>query len=206
MVLVFRDITAQQKVEEELLKAEKLESIGVLAGGIAHDFNNLLTAIMGNVALAKMDADPDDKRSVYLTQAEKASLRAADLTRQLLTFSKGGAPIKKTASIKDLIQDSSTFALRGSNVRCEYSMPEEIWPADVDEGQISQVIQNLALNADQAMPAGGIIHIDVENEQLAADSGLPLQEGRYLKISIVDQGVGIQAAHLRQIFDSSIGQ
>ena len=201
VVLVFRDITAEEKMEEELLRSEKLESVGLLAGGIAHDFNNLLTGIIGNVALAKMDADPDGSISASLVEAEKACQRAADLTRQLLTFSKGGAPIKRAASIGDLITESATFALRGSNVRSDITIANDLWTADIDEGQISQVIQNLTLNADQAMPDGGILKVAVENAPLRVDTALPLPAGNYVRITVSDSGVGISAEHLVQIFD-----
>ena len=201
VVLVFRDVTAKEKMEEELLKSEKLESVGLLAGGIAHDFNNLLTGIMGNVALAKMDADPDSSIAGSLAEAEKACQRAADLTRQLLTFSKGGAPIKRAASIGDLITESATFALRGSNVRSDITIAENVWTTEIDEGQISQVIQNLTLNGDQAMPDGGILRIAVENTPLRLDTTLPLPAGNYVKIAVSDSGVGISTEHLVQIFD-----
>ncbi len=149
---ICRDVTERKRAEEELLKIEKLESIGVLAGGIAHDFNNILTAFLGNIALAKMSAQPGDIISRRLEEAEKAVARAQNLTQQLLTFSKGGAPIKKTASVSELVIDSCEFAARGSNVRCEFSVPPDIYPVEVDEGQISQVISNLVINAEHAMP------------------------------------------------------
>jgi PAS domain S-box-containing protein len=151
------DITERRKMEEELLRAQKLESIGLLAGGIAHDFNNILMAILGNISLASMEAPLNSRIIERLTAAEKASLQAKDLTQQLLTFSKGGAPIKSTASVADLIRDSADFALRGSNVRCEVIIPDDLWPIEVDQGQMNQVINNLIINADEAMPDGGII-------------------------------------------------
>ena len=201
VVLVFRDITAQEQMESEMLRAEKLESIGVLAGGIAHDFNNLLTGIMGNISLAKLDADTHTKLLGPLEEAEKASRRAADLTQQLLTFSKGGAPLLMAASIAQLIEDSVTFALRGSNVRCEFSIPKDMWATEVDEGQISQVLQNLALNADQAMPEGGLLRVAVENVQLGPRDDVSVPEGRYLKLTICDQGPGIPPEIIPKIFD-----
>ncbi|MGR3220443.1 MAG: c-type heme family protein, partial [Candidatus Anammoxibacter sp.] len=163
VVMVFRDITEKQKKEDEVLRAQKLDSIGVLAGGIAHDFNNMLTAIMGNLSLAMIYASNNDKVHGMLLKVEKASLRTAELVQQLLVFSKGGAPIKNTASVRELIKETSDFALKGSNVRCEYDIPEDILPIDADEGQISQVINNLIINADQAMPDGGIIKVQAEN-------------------------------------------
>ena len=195
------DLTAHKMLEKEFAKIEKLESIGVLAGGIAHDFNNLLAAILGNLYLAKRYANPADKVFEKLTDIEEASLRARDLTLQLLTFSKGGAPIKKTAAIADLIKASTRFVLRGSNVRCEYLLPPELWPVEVDRGQFSQVLHNLVINADQAMPDGGIITISAQNVLITAQEMLPLKAGRYVKLSIADQGLGIKAEHLSKIFD-----
>lgn len=200
VVLVFRDITEQKKMEEELLKASKLDSVGLLAGGIAHDFNNILTAILGNISLAKMDKNLDEIFE-RITQAEKACLRVRDLTQQLLTFSKGGAPVKRVASIAELIRDSAIFALRGSNVRCDFSMPADLWPVEVDEGQISQVINNLVINAQQAMPAGGGIQVRCENIRVERGLALPLEKGEYVKISIEDHGVGIPKEYLQKIFD-----
>ena len=201
VVLVFRDITEKRNMEEALLKADALESLGVLAGGIAHDFNNILMAIMGNITLAKMYAKPGDKIFERLKEAENASLRAKDLTQQLLTFSRGGAPIKKTAFISKLLEDTVTFALSGSNVRCEFSISGDLWPVEVDEGQISQVINNLVINADHAMPRGGIIKVSAENIAVDVEQGLPLKEGNYIKISVEDQGIGIPEEHLQKIFD-----
>ena len=203
VVLVFRDITERRKMEEELLKADKLEAIGILAGGIAHDFNNILTAIMGNIMLAKIYAKPGDKIHEKLIDAEKASLRAKDLTQQLLTFSRGGAPIKKTVFISKLLEDTTLFALTGSNVRSEFFITGDLWPVEVDEGQVSQVINNLIINAGHAMPKGGIIKVRAENIVLDVDAkqGLPLKEGKYIKISVEDQGIGISKEHLKQIFD-----
>ena len=131
-----------------------------------------------------------------LTAAEKASLRARDLTRQLLTFAKGGAPVKKTASIAELIKDSASFALRGSHARCKFSVPDDLWPVEIDEGQVSQVVNNLVINADQAMPEGGTIRVGAENMTVGAEHVLPLKDGKYVRISIEDQGIGIPEDHL----------
>jgi len=204
VVLVFRDVTEKLKVERESLVAGKLESVGILAGGIAHDFNNILTAILGNLSLAKRGVDPEDKLFRRLSEAESATLRATGLTQQLLTFSKGGEPVKKSSAIGALLPEWAGFALRGGKVHCDYALPADLWAVEIDEGQISQVVHNLVLNAQQAMPEGGVVTISGENLLLSGPSGrprLPLKEGRYVKIAIRDQGVGIAPEHLAKIFD-----
>ena len=199
-----QDITERKHMEDELLKAKKLESVGILAGGIAHDFNNLLTAILGNVSLAKTMLSPEDDVFERLTEAEKASYRAQKLTQQLLTFSKGGAPIKQIENISEIVRETMIFSLRGSNVRCEFDLPEDLWLVDVDKGQFSQVIQNLTINAYQAMPEGGTIEVRGENltNQKHENKYLPtLPEGNYIKLTIEDHGIGISKDHLQKIFD-----
>lgn len=199
-VLVFRDITEKKQVEERLLKAEKIESLGILAGGIAHDFNNLLSAIMGNIDLAAMELAPGDEALESLSRAEKAVVRAADLTQQLLTFSKGGAPIKKAASITELLRDSADFVLRGSNTRCQFDLPEDLWKVEIDPGQICQVINNVLLNAVHAMPDGGEIHLVGRNTIIENDQP-ELKGGRYVTVTIQDTGIGIPKEHLQKIFE-----
>ncbi|MBU7016893.1 MAG: PAS domain S-box protein [Theionarchaea archaeon] len=199
VVLVFRDVTEKRKREQELLRTQKLESLGNLAGGIAHDFNNILTGIMNNAALARIYTT-DNRAGARLTKIEKASMQARNLTQQLLTFSKGGSPIKKTTSLNKVIRDSTSFALRGSNVRCHFYISDELSPADIDEGQISQVINNLIMNADEAMPEGGVIQVRAENVVVGEESFF-LQKGTYTRISIEDQGVGIPEKYLSRIFD-----
>ncbi|HDH97226.1 MAG TPA: PAS domain S-box protein, partial [Proteobacteria bacterium] len=194
---VAQDITGRK----ELIRIEKLESLGMLAGGIAHDFNNLLMGIMGNISLAKVHAELGSEVFKRLTEAEKAAAQARNLTQQLLTFSRGGVPVKKTISLAELIEEAADFSLRGSNVRCEFSLPDDLWSIEADEGQISQVIQNIVLNADQAMPEGGTIRIAAENMEVGSELGLPLEPGRYVRISIADHGIGIPPEHLRKIFD-----
>ncbi|HTP66071.1 MAG TPA: ATP-binding protein [Geobacteraceae bacterium] len=190
----------KQRIEEELFRTRHLESLGILAGGIAHDFNNLLTAILGNTSLAKMLTDPGNKVYARLEEVEKASFRARDLTQQLLTFSKGGAPIKKVTSIADVICDSTRFALRGSRSRYRFGIMEGLWPVEADEGQISQVISNIAINADQAMPGGGEVTVTVENMALGRGQIVSLQPGRYIRITLTDNSTGIAAEHLPKIF------
>lgn len=195
-----KDITDRKKMEQELLQVKKLESIGILAGGIAHDFNNLLTAILGNISLAKMYVM---EKEVYnnLIEIEKASLRAKDLTQQLLTFSRGGIPIKKTSNIAALLRDSTDFALHGSNVKCDFFISPDLWLTDVDEEKIKQVINNLIINSIQAMPDGGIIQVKADNVTIGQDSVLPLKSGYYVKLSFKDTGDGILEEHLQKIFD-----
>ena len=195
-----RDISVRKKMEEDMARSEKLDSIGVLAGGIAHDFNNLLTAIFGNITLAKMYANREGEVYKRLEESEKAALRAKDLTQQLLTYSKGGAPVKKTISIGDLATESACFALRGSNVKCEFSFPDDLWPVEADEGQLSQAVNNLIINAAHAMPEGGAIQVYGAN--VSGDrNGLPPMKGNHVLISIMDHGIGIPQEHLSKIFD-----
>jgi signal transduction histidine kinase/CheY-like chemotaxis protein len=201
VVLVFRDITGQQRIEKELLKMEKMTSLGVLAGGIAHDFNNFLTGIIGNLSLAKLDVQPGNPVSRALDEMEKAAVRAKDLTQQLLTFSKGGEPVRHTTNIGELFRESAQFALRGSNVSCRFSIDEELLPADVDDGQIAQVVHNLIINADQAMPNGGTVLIQGTNVTLPPDNPYALEPGDHIQLSIQDEGIGIHPKHLKKIFD-----
>ena len=202
VVLVFRDVTQEKKREEELLKIRKLESVGVLAGGIAHDFNNILTAILGNINLADTYIEKENEAHLLLKEAEKASIRAKNLTQQLLTFSKGGDPVRETASIKQVITDSADFVLHGGNVRCRYALPEDLWLVDIDTGQMSQVIQNLVINARHAMPEGGEIKISCENiADITTETGLSLPVEKYIKITIADYGGGIPEKYLDKIFD-----
>ncbi len=202
VVIVFRDITEQIKTERELLKVTKLESIGVLAGGIAHDFNNILAAILGNINLALFDTDLKDKTLHLLREAEKASLRAQDLTQQLLTFAKGGEPVKEVSSLESVIKDSADFILYGEKVACRYDFQEDLWMVDIDKGQISQVIQNIVLNASHAMPEGGIVTIACENLASVGRDVLPYaKDGKFVKISIQDNGIGIPENVVGKIFD-----
>src|SRR5947208_2242795 len=204
VVLVFRDITERQRNEAERRKAETLEQLGLLAGGIAHDFNNLLTAIIGNISLASLLLPPNDEMGTRLNDAKNASMRARDLAQQLLTFARGGAPIKKTASIGKLIQDTVSFSLRGSHSRSEFLFGADLWPAEIDPGQISQVIANLVVNADQAMPNGGTLRVSCDNLSYDSDTSpavTDLTPGDYIRIAIRDEGVGISEDCIKRIFD-----
>ena len=195
------DLTERKKAEKELIKVQKLESTGILAGGIAHDFNNMLTGILGNISLAKMYIKTDYQALDKLNDAEKASIRAQDLTKQLLTFSKGGEPVRKPTIITQLLKDSTSFALTGSNVKCDFFIVDDLWPVMIDEGQINQVLQNVVKNADQAMPHGGKITMQAENKIISKKDVVSLNEGRYVKITIKDKGIGIPEKDISKIFD-----
>lgn len=197
---VFHDITDKLRIEEELRRTQKLEAVGLLAGGIAHDFNNLLTGIIGNILLAKLQS-PSEKLSQLLQNTEKASHRAQELTRQLLTLAKGGAPVKETASVVEIIKEVTTFVLSGSNTNWQMDIEGEILPVEVDTGQFSQVLQNLIINSDQAMPDGGVIAVKTTNCVLDDHQAIPLPAGKYVKIEIRDQGIGIAREYLSRIFD-----
>ncbi|MEE9615333.1 MAG: PAS domain S-box protein [Thermodesulfobacteriota bacterium] len=197
----YEDITELKAAEKEALRAQKLESLGVLAGGIAHDFNNLLVGILGNINLAKHRLEPEDRIYKRIVEAEKASLYATELTQQLLTFSKGGEPVKETILIGDLVEESVRFALRGSNVNYDCTASEGLSSIEADKGQISQAMNNLVINANQAMPGGGTIKVRTENVTVDTKDNLPLKEGKYVKISIEDGGAGISTEDLPRIFD-----
>ncbi len=196
---IVRDISGRKNMEKELRKVDRLESLGILAGGIAHDFNNLLTGILGNVSLAQIKEGEDT--SDLLEDAKQASIQAKNLTQQLLTFAKGGEPIKGEVSIENIIKVSSGFTLHGSNVKCFYDFSPDLWKVEVDKGQMSQVADNLVINAKQAMPSGGKIRIKTANIILKKDSSIPLPEGKYVKITFSDEGMGIPKTHLSKIFD-----
>ncbi len=201
LIFAVRDIEQRRQLEADLARIERLESLGVLAGGIAHDFNNILTAISTNISMAQMFGNPDEETSKMLIDAETAATRARTLTQQLLTFSKGGLPVKKPISLSRLLVETTEFTLSGSNVICRYDIPEDLLAVEADEGQISQMIQNLIINADQAMPEGGTIRIRAKNlMEQDGDSAL-VRKGNHVRISIVDQGTGIPAKHLNRIFD-----
>ena len=201
VVLVFRDITERLHMEEELLKAQKLESIGTLAGGIAHDYNNLLTAILANISLMKLYVDESTKLYQRIAKAERATLNARDLTQQLLTFSRGGAPLKKPVRIEHTVKNSVDLALRGTKTRSVFTFSDALDPVFADEDQIGQAINNITINADQAMPDGGIILISGENLAVIPKDNLPLEQGAYVRISIQDKGTGIDSGNLPKIFD-----
>ncbi len=197
-----QDITERKKLEERLRQSQKLEAIGTLAGGIAHDFNNLLQGVFGYISLAKLNAANKNKSIAALEQAEKALHMSVNLTTQLLTFSKGGKPVKKKISLQSVIENSVKFALSGLSADYQIKLDADLWHVEADEGQIGQVIQNIVFNADQAMPMGGNIVIAAKNV-LAPKKGNPElpEEGKYVEISIQDHGIGISEEYLPKIFD-----
>jgi two-component system cell cycle sensor histidine kinase/response regulator CckA len=198
----FRDVTERRKLEEQLRQAQKMEAIGTLAGGIAHDFNNLLQGVFGYISLARLKRDDRDKSMDALEEAEKALHMSVKLTNQLLTFSKGGKPVKRLIDLRPVIENSTKFSLSGSRSDYRIVDDDDLWQAEADEGQISQVIQNIVLNADQAMPEGGRLEITARNVHVPGNN-LPqgLQEGKYVEIAIKDSGIGIREQYLEKVFD-----
>ncbi len=202
VVATVTDITEKLRNERELQKVSQLESLGLLAGGIAHDFNNLLSGIFGNISLARMQISPTSKVSKYLEKAEAALQRSTALTRQLLTFAKGGEPLRQVVDLGRLVAESSEFAVHGSNVKLEIKKSPDLWPVFADAGQIGQVISNLVINADQAMPEGGVITIAMTNLESSENSESDRDDlTRYVRITVADQGEGISPENLVKIFD-----
>jgi PAS domain S-box-containing protein len=213
---VLRDVTEKQRTDEELLKAVKLESVGVLAGGIAHDFNNLLTAILGSVSLARLKLERGEDVAGILDEVQRAAIRARDLTQKLLTFSRGGAPVKKRIDLGPLLRESAEFALSGSRVKPDVRVPEDLEMVECDRTQMGQVVHNLVANAAQAMEEGGVVELgacnvrvsDSRASQRAADGAsppegerLPIPSGRYVRFSVSDGGPGIPEAIADRVFD-----
>jgi len=203
-----QEITEQRKaeanrieLERQMLTVQKLESLGVLAGGIAHDFNNLLSGILGNLSMMRIGLSPDSPMLDRIERCEKAVQRATGLTCQLLTFSRGGDPVKKPVEPRHVIRDAVTFALHGSNVAHETHISDDLWCLEADEGQIGQVLQNLLINAHQSMPNGGTVRVEACNRVLSAGDVTGLDPGNYLLITVTDQGTGIAPEHLARIFD-----
>jgi len=195
------DITVRRRLETEMLRSSKLEAVGILAGGIAHDFNNILTVVLGNVTLAEMDTAADTTVHRMLHDAKRATLRARDLTQQLLTFAKGGDPVRSAIALPELLRESAEFSMHGAKSRCEFALSPDLWPANADKGQLGQVVQNLVINAVQAMPQGGVVRIEAANCTLAANAVGNLSAGEYVKLSVSDTGTGIAPEHLAKIFD-----
>jgi PAS domain S-box-containing protein len=202
-MLVMHDVTMEVQLRNELNRSNRMESIGVLAGGIAHDFNNLLTSISGNMGLAQINLDDNDIHDARecMREAEDAAMQARGLTQQLLTFSRGGAPVLAKVDMPALVKESAKFALTGSSNISKINIDKDVWSIHADHGQISQVLNNLILNADQAMDTAGVVEITVKNVVLGSDEGLPLKEGKYLYLSIEDNGKGISPEISEKIFD-----
>jgi PAS domain S-box-containing protein len=200
-VLVFRDIADERKLEEERLRLRKIESIATLAGGIAHDFNNLLTVILGNIGFAELFIDRQGKAFEKLNDAEEATERAKELTGQLLTFARGAGGPRIVVPLNDLITRIAGEVVAGSSVTCRFSLADDLYPAEINEQQMGQVIQNLVNNAREAMPHGGIVTIHAENVKVKEWDALPLKEGDYVKITIEDEGTGLSLVDLQKIFD-----
>ncbi|MGE3190537.1 MAG: ATP-binding protein, partial [Vicinamibacterales bacterium] len=202
VVLVLRDVTVEVRADEERARSSKLESLGILAGGIAHDFNNIMTAIIGNLSLVSLSSSLEPGAARRITEAERACERARSLTKQLLTFSKGGAPVKSPTALGPVVEDAASFALRGSNVRPAFTMAADLWPVEADAGQLTQVIHNIVINAKQAMPAGGVVHVSAANVTLdTTRQDEPIPPGDYVRIAIEDPGTGIPANLLPKVFD-----
>ena len=195
------DITERKQMEHRLLQAQKLEAIGVLAGGLAHDFNNILGVIGGNISYVLSILAGNTDISEALNDAQKGVKQARALTQQLITFAKGGEPITKIADLRKIIEEAASFVVRGTKTPCVFDFADDLWHAEVDGGQINQVITNLVLNASQAMPKGGAINVAVSNHLHKSDDSLPLAPGPYIRITVEDQGVGISGKHIDRIFD-----
>lgn len=191
---------APSRNEDELLRAAKRESLELLAGGVAHDFNNLLTALMGNISLARMDSSVSPEVQEWLVEAEKATGRARDLTQQLLSFAKGGEPVRRLTALGPGLRESAQFARQGSRIRCEFALAPDLWPAEVDASQIGQVVHNLMINAVQAMPGGGVVRVGAQNIHRDTARQLGLGPHHFVLIEIRDQGPGIKPEDMARIF------
>jgi len=193
----------RKKFEDELLDAKKLEAIGVLAGGIAHDFNNMLFVIMGNINLAQLKIEEDHPARRHLNEAEKACLRAKDLTQKFITFSSGGGPVKRHVSMRELVSRVAGLVLSGSITSSEIKAPADLWEVEVDENQMHQVFSSLLENASEAMSRGGVISISAENVEISeiGTEGIDPNVGRYVKVVISDEGIGIPEENMSNIFN-----
>ena len=200
-LLLLREVPHHKTGEETLFQSEKLHSMGLLAGGIAHDFNNILTAILGNISMVQMGMDEGSANSIKLLAAEKAALQATSLTQQLLTLSRQGGLSLETTALDQLVEESAGFILHGSNVSCEVTKDPNLWAVDVDQGQISQVVNNLMINADQSMPEGGKIRVELACECINNGKVPLLPPGDYVCMAVQDQGIGIKPENLKRIFD-----
>jgi two-component system cell cycle sensor histidine kinase/response regulator CckA len=198
---IVSNISKRKSMEEELQRTQKLKFAGVMAGDIAHEFKNIITIIVSVLSLAKLHLAAEDKVLGLLEQAENAAVRAGNLTRQLQTFFRSEAPVKKITSLLELLKNSVNCPVNGPKVTCEFSLPDDLWPVEIDERQIGQVINTLITNAGQAMPDGGEIKVSAENVVIGPEESLPLKDGKYVRVSIKDQGWGLQKEDLQRVFD-----
>jgi two-component system cell cycle sensor histidine kinase/response regulator CckA len=196
-----RDITENKRMEEELLQAHKLESLGVLAGGIAHDFNNLMAIVQGYIDLALLDLPPDHASRKRLLTAMRSVDQTKDLTSRLITFSQGGGPIREICNVAEIVRDAVCRTLKGTDVGVKFDFMENLWSVKVDKLQMKQVFCSLTTNTLEAMPEGGNFTIQAENALIPAGEVPALKEGPYLKLTFTDEGVGIPEAHLSKVFD-----
>ena len=201
IVLVLRDVTDKLRLEEHLQKQEKLDALGVLAGGIAHDFNNLLTGIFGFLEIARLRAGVGSLAGAPLDSASSVLERARGLTQQLLTFARGGEPVTRPTSLQELLASCMRFALSGSSLRSELNVAEDLWHCEIDERLIDQAFDNILINARQATPAGGSVVVDAANVELPDTVASSLLPGRYVSVTVRDQGAGIPHEALGRVFD-----
>ncbi len=201
VVIVLRDISERRRMEQELARIEKLESIGILAGGIAHDFNNMLTSVLGNLTLARMVSDPDGKAVARIDAAERAMDRARELTGQLITFARGGSPVREPTDLAALLRRTLSLTLRGTRVETEIELPHDLWPVSADPDQLGRVFANLVFNAEEAMGGRGAVRLSARNMSLAAGTSVPVGSGMYVLVSVEDEGRGIAPEHLGRVFD-----
>lgn len=201
LVVNLTDITNQKRLEARIHDAQRMDAIGTLAGGIAHDFNNMIGVITGNISHVLSQVNKDDVLYDVFSDIQEGAKQAQSLTHQLLTFAKGGEPIKKAANLNQLIKESAEFVSRGANSKCEFDLTKDLWAVEVDVGQFNQVISNMIINASQAMPNGGVIFIKTANMHSSDEKNFSLSAGRFVKIVIEDQGLGISEKHLSNIFE-----
>ncbi len=201
-VETLEDITELKRAEEELTKVKRLESLGTMADGVAHDFSSLLSAMLRNIFVAKISVTDDDTIIEQgLEIAEKAGLQAKELANRLITFAQGGNPVRKVASIAALLRETAALPLQDSNVHCNFDLPDDLWPVEIDDKQMKQVVKNLISNAREAMPNGGVVYVRAQNVTVFGSDSLPLKEGKYVKWSVEDHGTGIAEEHRERIFD-----
>ncbi len=205
IVCIAKDISERKKLEEEILKTKRLESIGILAGGIAHDFNNLLSVILGNISLVQLEVSPQDKIYKFLSDLEKAALKAGEITGKFISFSQGGWLMREKITLSDILKNAmeSEPGLQNENISYEIDIPEDLLPIHGDKRQLSQVMLNLFLNAIEAMPGeeGGRIVVSAENTTITPENQFQLKPGKYVRILIEDNGTGIPAEILDKVFD-----